>query len=223
MNRDPMFPEIRAALFDFDMTLVDSSYGITFCLNMLASCFGLPGVEREEVLKTIGYPMDHAMKMLWGYYDSSWTDHYRENLVPFEYERLVPFPGVPETLDILRSRGFAMGVVSNRTRLAPAVGSSGLGGFFQTLVGMDDVSRPKPDPEPVTTALERMGHRPGNAFMTGDSEVDAITAREAGVVFIGVTTGGRSSGDLMAEGARAVIDELSELPGLICEMTGKVS
>jgi len=223
MNRPRMVHPVNTALFDFDMTLVDSSFGISFCLNRLASSFGLPCVEREEVLGTIGYPMDQAMEMLWGRFDPSWIDHYREHLVPLEYERLAPFPGVPETLEELRGRKILMGVISNRKRLVPAVKSSGLGRFFHTLVGMDDVSRPKPDPEPVRVALKRMGRNPQKALMAGDSEVDAITAREAGVTFIGLTTGGRARCDLFAEGALEVLDELAELPGLIAFPTEGVS
>jgi phosphoglycolate phosphatase-like HAD superfamily hydrolase len=68
-----------------------------------------------------------------------------------------------------------------------------------------------------------MGRNPQKALMAGDSEVDAITAREAGVTFIGLTTGGRARCDLFAEGALEVLDELAELPGLIAFPTEGVS
>ena len=106
-----------AVLFDFDMTLVDSSLGITYCLNRLAGSFGLAEVTREEVISTIGHPMDKAMEMLWGRYEPAWMEYYRKHLVPLEYERIMPFPGTREALTRLLDEGFP-GVVSNRKKLA---------------------------------------------------------------------------------------------------------
>ncbi|MDO9507804.1 MAG: HAD family hydrolase [Thermovirgaceae bacterium] len=205
----------RAVLFDFDMTLIDSSHGVTFCLNRVADLFGLPPVEREGVLKTIGYPMEEAMEMLWGFFDPPWIEHYRQNLVPLEHERLIPLPGVVKTLRKLQEKGIAMAVVSNRRRLLPAVSSAGLEGFFSYLVGMEDVDMPKPHPEPIHLALKMLGEAPERAVFVGDSEVDARAAKNAGVRFIGLTTGGRSPSDLFSEGAHAVVDDLSDILPLI--------
>ncbi|HAK41147.1 MAG TPA: hypothetical protein DCM24_04975 [Synergistaceae bacterium] len=204
-----------AVLFDFDMTLVDSSIGITFCLNRLALSFGLARVSREEVVRTIGYPMDQAMGMLWGHFDPEWIDRYREHLVPLEYERMEPFPGTRETLSRLREEGLSLGVVSNRKRLVPAVESSGLKEFFLSVVGMEDVNKPKPDPEPVRLSLKILGGKVEEAFLVGDSEIDAEAARGSGVRFIGVTSGGRNREILLREGAWAVIDGIPELTGIL--------
>ena len=51
---------IGAVLFDFDMTLVDSSYAITECTNLLADAKGLARVTREEILKVIGLPIEES-------------------------------------------------------------------------------------------------------------------------------------------------------------------
>ncbi|MFA7092893.1 MAG: HAD-IA family hydrolase [Thermovirgaceae bacterium] len=204
-----------AVLFDFDMTLVDSSIGITYCLNRLALFFGLAEVSREEVVRTIGYPMVHAMEMLWGHFDPEWIDHYREHLVPLEYERMDAFPGTRETLSRLREEGLALGVVSNRKRLVPAVESSGLKEFFLSVVGLEDVKNPKPDPAPVTLSLKILGSEAGEAFLVGDSEIDAEAARRSGVRFIGVTSGGRNREILLREGAWAVTDGIPGLTGIL--------
>lgn len=207
----------RAALFDFDLTLIDSSHGVTFCLNRVAEAFGLKAVTRGEVMKTIGYPMENAMEMLWGSFSVSWLDYYRDELVPLEHERLVAFPGVEKTLQLLAARGVAMAVVSNRRRIGPAVAGAGLEGFFLHLVGLDDVDMPKPHPQPVHIALERLGESPGGAVLVGDSEVDARSAKAAGVDFIGLTSGGRSRNDLLAEGAIAVVDQFPDILPMILE------
>ncbi len=214
-------PLIRAVLFDLDMTLIDSSRGVTFCLNRIADLFGLPPVERDRVLKTIGYPMEEAMEMLWGSFEHRWIEHYRRNLVPMELERLVPLPGVVNTLRKLREKEIAMAVVSNRRRLLSAVSSVGLECFFSCLVGMDDVVMPKPHPEPVHIALKMLEVAPEMAVFAGDSEVDGRAATNAGVRFIGLTTGGRSRQDLFSVGACAVVDDIQKILNPIFEENSK--
>lgn len=206
---------IRAAIFDFDMTLIDSSSGVTFCLNRLAEVFGLASVTRGEILKTIGYPMEEAMGMLWSSFEPSWLEYYRDNLVALEYERLVAFPGVVSSLRRLQKSGIAMAVVSNRKRILPAVRSVELEGFFPHLVGMEDVTFPKPHPQPIFIALEKLHESPERTVFAGDSEVDARAAKAAGVRFIGLTTGGRSRADLLSEGAYEVVDDFSKIVPLI--------
>lgn len=208
---------IRAVLFDFDMTLIDSSYGVTFCLNRVAEAFGLRAVTRDEVLRTIGYPMEKAMEMLWNFFQPSWIEYYRNNLVTFEHERLVPLPGVEESLRRLHERDIAMAVVSNRNRILPAIMSTGLEGFFSHLVGMEDVDTPKPDPQSILIALGRLWELPENAVLVGDSEVDARASKAAGIRFIGLTTSGRLRADLLAEGAYSVVDDFPEIISLILE------
>jgi pyrophosphatase PpaX len=52
---------------------------------------------------------------------------------------------------------------------------------FDVVVGADDVTRPKPDPEPVRLALERLGAHPSGAVFIGDSRHDLVSGRAAGV------------------------------------------
>ncbi|MGB4210069.1 MAG: HAD family hydrolase [Thermovirgaceae bacterium] len=200
-----------AVLFDFDMTLVDSSLGITYCLNRLAGSFGLAEVTREEVISTIGHPMDKAMEMLWGRYEPAWMEYYRKYLVPLEYERIVPFAATRGALKKLLDKGLPLGVVSNRKKLLRAVESAGLGGYFLSVVGMDDVENPKPHPEPLWLSLRNLGSTASGTTLVGDSEIDALAARSAGIRFIGVSTGGTSPGVLSSAGALDVIKDISEL------------
>lgn len=211
---------ISAALFDFDMTLIDSSFGVTFCLNRVAEVFALGSVTRDEVLRTIGYPMEEAMRMLWGSFQPSWIEYYRDNLVPLEHERLVLLPGVAASLRQLQENGIKMAVVSNRNRILSAVRIVGLEGFFSQLVGMEDTGAPKPDPSSIRFALQKLQASPERAVFVGDSEVDAEAAMAAGVMFIGLTTGGRSRAALLGEGATAVEDKFPDIIPLILEHSG---
>jgi phosphoglycolate phosphatase-like HAD superfamily hydrolase len=64
--------------------------------------------------------------------------------------------------------------------------------------------------------LDRLDVSRERAFFVGDSEIDAIAARNAGVRFIGITTGGRSASVLLEEGAFAVLEDMSKILRVVC-------
>ena len=161
--------------------------------------------------------MEESMEMLWGSIQTSWIEYYRDHLVPSEHERLIPFPGVEESLGKLQKMGIRMAVVSNRKRLLPAVRIVGLEKYFSHFVGMEDIKIPKPDPQSIRFALHKLGVPPESAVFAGDSEVDARASKAAGVRFIGLTTGGRSRIDLLAEGADFVADDFPDIIPLLIE------
>ena len=66
--------EIKAIIFDFDMTLVDTSHAIAYAMNRFAEIMGLRKVSYDEVLATIGLPMEKSLSVLWqGQSQSGWT------------------------------------------------------------------------------------------------------------------------------------------------------
>lgn len=66
--------EIKAIIFDFDMTLVDTSRAIAYAMNRFAEIMGLRKVSYDEVLATIGLPMEKSLSVLWqGQSQSGWT------------------------------------------------------------------------------------------------------------------------------------------------------
>ena len=100
-------------------------------------------------------------------------------------EQLVrPFRGSLETLDTLLSRGFRLAIVTSRHRESTLRGIDlcGLTDRFQEIVTPEDVASPKPHPEPVFLALERLGVEPAEAVFVGDSPHDMAAGREAGTL-----------------------------------------
>ena len=71
--------KIRAVPFDFDMTLVDSSYAIHHCTNLLANHLGFKEISRGEVLSAIGMTIEDSWRMFWGDFRQEWVDFYRAN------------------------------------------------------------------------------------------------------------------------------------------------
>jgi phosphoglycolate phosphatase-like HAD superfamily hydrolase len=64
------------------------------------------------------------------------------------------------------------------------LGAAGLSRFFDVVVGGDEVALPKPAPDGIRLACERLGVRPRNAAYVGDADVDLEAARRAGAVAI---------------------------------------
>jgi len=94
-----------------------------------------------------------------------------------------PYAGVVEAVLALRDRGKTLGLVTSKTRSGALRGLrvAGLEDAFQVIVGADEVTHPKPHPEPVFTALERLDAPAAGAVFVGDSRHDVECGRAAGV------------------------------------------
>ncbi|MDR0653187.1 MAG: HAD-IA family hydrolase [Synergistaceae bacterium] len=211
--------ETRAALFDFDLTLMDTSYAITECTNAFAEKMGLRHVTREETLRVIGLPIAESWIGLWGRYEQEWLDIYRQNFRDMEHEGFREFPDTRSALTLLRENGIKLGVASNRRFAMRAVKACGIAPMFDVVIGLEDVQYPKPNPDPVFTALSRLSAKPGRSFYIGDTDIDMKTAVAAGVTGIGVTTGNFSAGELKAAGGAYTCPNLSAVADTILNIS----
>lgn len=206
--------DIKAALFDFDMTLVDSSWGIAYCTNEFAKLKGLCPVPRETVMAAIGLTIIDSWKMYWGEFHQEWLEEYRTKFRGEERKMMRLFPDTLSTLDALRGAGVKVGLVSNRQFARNPVEYLGITDRFDVIIGLEDVTHAKPDPEPLLTALSRLGVEPAQAVYVGDTDIDMKTAAAAGVRGIGVTTGNFSAEQHTAAGAWRVCGSLAEAAAL---------
>jgi HAD superfamily hydrolase (TIGR01509 family) len=209
--------DVKAICFDFDMTLVDSSYGITHCMNLLARDRGLREVSREEVLATIGDPIRVAWEKLWGEFHPQWVDIYRERFRGEEAARMRPYPDARPVLERLRKAGIRIGLVSNRTCASAAVQGAGMTDLFETVIGLENVKNPKPHPEPLLKGMEDLGACAAETIYVGDTDLDMMTAVAAGVRGVGITTGNFDAPGLRKAGAWRTVDSLLELEALVTQ------
>jgi pyrophosphatase PpaX len=82
------------------------------------------------------------------------------------------------------------------------------------VVAADDVERHKPDPEPVTRAIELLGSAPAETVFVGDSPYDLVAGRAAGVATAAVAWGPFSRADLEAESPDYWVDDAAQLTSL---------
>jgi HAD superfamily hydrolase (TIGR01549 family) len=105
-------------------------------------------------------------------------------------EELQIIPGVADTLLEL-SRKYRLGLVTTRNRETAEkfLADQGLIDLFDVIVTRDDVRRLKPHPEPVLQAMEKLEAEADRCVMVGDTSVDVLAARAAGINSIAVLCG----------------------------------
>ncbi|MDR2460602.1 MAG: HAD family hydrolase [Deltaproteobacteria bacterium] len=199
----------KAVIFDFDMTLVDSSYSIVNAINLFAEEKGLRKITREELLNVIGLTLEESWVQYWGQYDFGWPELYREKYKEVEISGFKLFEDTLSTLDTIRCNGMKTAVVTNRWMAKLAVDQSGLGYLVDAVVGADEVSKKKPDPEPVLHALSLLGVEAQEAVYVGDTAIDIMAAKGANVDCIGVATGALGIKELLGCGANWACKALS--------------
>ena len=209
------FKKIEAVLFDFDMTLVDSSYAIHRCLNLLADHVGLRNVSREEVLENIGLRIEDCYRNFWGEFRQEWLDYYRELFLAEEQSGLIIFPGVVETLTSLRKKNIKVGVASNRHKVNSVLEATKLSEHLDVSLGLSDVENAKPEPDILYKAFDIMKIPYEKGVYVGDTDVDMKTTVTAGIRGIGVTTGNFSAKELKRHGAWKVLDDIRDITSLI--------
>ena len=108
---------------------------------------------------------------------------YRAYNLAHHDELVRPYDGVVEAVRALRARKKTLGLVTSKMRSGALRGLrvAGLEDAFRVIVGADEVTHPKPHPEPVLMALERLRAPAAGAVFVGDSRHDLECGRAAGV------------------------------------------
>lgn len=185
----------KAVIFDYDFTLGDSADGIVASCNYALGKLGLMEKTGEEIRRTIGLSLKEVFRALTGSDDAGAAERFaalfRERADEVITESAVMYEDALPTLSELRRRGFKTAIVTSKFhyRIDEILRKFDAESLIGAIVGGDDVSREKPDPEGLIKALSLLGIKRGEALYVGDSHVDALAARSAGVPFAAVLTG----------------------------------
>jgi len=206
---------IKAVLFDFDMTLVDSSYAITEGMNFIARNEGLRELSREEVMSIIGLPIEESWAMVWGRFDERWLESYRRSFKETEYSGIDLFPGTIDLLQSLKRLGILSAVASNRTNVQSAVEAMKLMSYFSFAIGLQDVENAKPAPDLVIKGMELLGVEPREVLYVGDTCADMQCASSAGVRGVVMITGNSTHEKLREAGAWVTLEDIAGVLPLV--------
>ena len=190
-----MCMKYRAICFDFDYTLGDSTDSIVAGFQYGFTRLGWPVPDRETVRRTVGYLLEDAYTMLTGDSDPVRRAQFRPLFLEVAKERqrreTVLFPGAEELLRTLHSRGVKTAIVSTKRgdTIQYIMERYKLMDQLEFVIGSEDVHAPKPDPQGLNMALERMGLSPKELLFCGDTVLDAGAAKNAGCPFCAVLNG----------------------------------
>ncbi|MDP9468130.1 MAG: HAD family hydrolase [Chloroflexota bacterium] len=216
---------MRALIFDLDGTLIDTVYAHVFAWQRALAEAGLPiegwrihrrigmsgGLFTRAVARELGRPLSEAEV------DQIRQRHgelFRE-LMP---ERR-PLPGAVALLAHLREVGvpFGIGTSGRRPEIDASLEALGIGADV-IVVERGDVLRAKPEPDLFLACQERMGVLISDVTVVGDAVWDLLAARRAGMLSVGLLTGGYGEDELARAGAFRVYRDPAELDASLDEL-----
>ncbi len=185
----------RGVFFDLDGTLVNTLPDIAGNLNQVRAHFGLKLLNSNEIIGNIGKGIEHLIRHCFPELDASNREEGLRVMMKFYVEK--PYHGgnlYPQVLEVLNhfiSKGFTVGIVTNKpTQAAISTVNHYFPDFpFKLIYGPEKVSAKKPDPRHLLEAISYCGLTPQNCYYVGDDEVDFLTADSAKVPFLGAGWG----------------------------------
>ena len=168
--------DYKAVFFDFDYTLGDATEAIVAGFQYAFAKMGLPEPEREAVRRTIGMMLEDEYTVLTG--DSGPENRarfrklYTEKAGPLQVESTRLFPGAEELLTALHRQGIPAGIVSTKKTgtLRDVLDARGVAHLLTSIVGGDQVSAPKPDPQGLLASVNALGLAPEEVLFCGDTD-----------------------------------------------------
>jgi pyrophosphatase PpaX len=205
-------------LFDLDGTTIDTNELIIESIqHVWTSRYG-KRLEREVIIPQMGRTLEQQFQTFSGEDDvSELVAEYRKFNYAAHDDYVKPFPYVKEVLHALRTSGVKLGVVTTKMRESTkrSLAWCGLDGLFDVLVTLEDVTHPKPHPEPVLTAMRELGATPERTLMVGDSPFDIQSANAAGAVSVAVGWSLKGEQELLRYKPHCIIRDMRELMPLV--------
>lgn len=209
---------MRGLIFDLDGTLVDTVYAHVFAWQRAFAEAGLAidgwrihrrigmsgGLFARAAARELGHEIAAAAA-------EELQRRHGELFREFLPERR-PLPGAIELLRDLRQRKVAFGIATSGRRPEIDRSLEVLGiGTDVVVVGRGDVERAKPEPDLFLKCLRQLGLAPGECYVVGDAVWDQLAARRAGILSVGLLSGGYGDTELLSAGAFRVYRDPAEL------------
>lgn len=212
----------KIIILDFDGTLGDTRMNIVKTLQQTLEQFSLPVADEAECAATIGIPLFDAflqlVPSLTREQARECVDLYRD-IFEVNKKMLLPqlFPHVLDTMRLLHSKGIILTIASSRSNasLHDFVREMGLQPCVSYVIGAEDVTHAKPQPEPVLKTLSHFGLNADDAVVVGDMHYDILMGKNAGAKTCGVTYGNATRQQLEESGADYIIDDFAQLLDIV--------
>ena len=215
---------MKAILFDLDGTLIDSSEGITRSAQYALAHFGIEEPDLEKLYFFIGPPLVDTFMERYGFSKEKAVEAvavYRERYQDIGIFECSLYPGVRECIEELRRRGYMIGMASSKPEVSckRILEHFGILGMFDDVVGATFDGRIDSKEEVLNEVMRRWSDIPRDEMcLIGDTMFDIEGANKAGVPSIAVSFGFGDVDEMVKAGAKTVVDDLRQLPGVIEEI-----
>ncbi len=220
-------PLIRAAIFDIDGTLADTTPMLIGAWALAVRRTAGISVPRRSLVRLMGYSAEETVAEL-GIGPPALRAAAKEEFARileessyFREARL--FPGTRRALGLLKRSGIRLAIVSAGTRekVDRLLSHLRLGGIFDATVSSEDCPGGKVSGRPFWLACRRLDVKPGETVCIGDGTADAAGARKAGCVAVAVLVSRAPRRSLAEAGADYFVRDVSALPALIRRLLRK--
>ena len=209
---------MRALIFDLDGTLVDTVYAHVFAWQKTLAEAGMPlegwrihrkigmsgGLFTRAVARELGRDISSAE-------EAALLNRHGELFLELLPERR-PLPGAVKLISFLKSRKILFGVATSGRRPEINASLDVLGiGDETVVIERGDVARAKPEPDLFLACQQRMDVDAADCYVIGDAVWDLLAARRAGMLSIGILSGGYGEDELSKAGAFRVYRDPAEL------------
>lgn len=209
----------KYAIFDLDGTLVNSLYDLADSVNKALEKYSLPTHSYDSYKYFVGNGRAKLIERAMGQasenkelYDAV-TKFYDDDYMVHCLDKTLPYDGVVEMLEKLQDNGVVLNVLSNKPDefVKDMMAKLFLTVRFNYAWGKRPDYPTKPNPASVNAILHASSADKGECIYIGDSNVDVITAKNAGIDFCGVLWGFRTREELVNEGAKITASTADEL------------
>jgi len=216
---------LRAVLFDLDGTLLDTAPDFETAINRLLTEENREHLGRRDIelmvsngsasLVSQAFNIDTAHGSF-----ASLRDRLLAHYMDVITERTRYYPGIAESLELIRSLGLGFGIVTNKPEIFTRKILKSLNIRPDVYVCPDQVKSPKPDPEGVLLACRRLDCDPRQTLFVGDHNRDIMAGRAAAARTAAAAYGYVPAGDdPMTWNADYLLHRADELPPLLRDLT----
>ncbi len=200
-------------IFDLDGTLLNTLEDLTDAVNYALEKHGFTTHSLDDVRRYLGNGVKRLMELaIPGGLEAKAFDETFEDFKAYYKEHAAvktrPYEDIMETLEELKARGIKTAIVSNKMdSVVKELNKIYFDGLISVAVGESENIKRKPAPDTVLKAIEELGSDVKSSVYVGDSEVDVMTAKNAGITCISVLWGFRDEQTLKDNGATFIIDQ----------------
>lgn len=216
--------KIDTVIFDMDGTVLDTLQDLADAVNVALKTFGLPERTLDEVRSFVGNGVRRLIELSvpGGFEHPRFEEifaKFREYYGLHCNDKTRAYDGILPLLRELEQQGYGLAIVSNKLDSAvKELNEIYFEGIVKVAIGEVEGIAKKPAPDMVEKALRELGKTKETAVYVGDSDVDLLTAKNAGLPCISVLWGFREEEFLKQYGAQYFAKTPAEIPGLIEEI-----